>query len=104
MPAAVAVNGPTPVVEPEVNGNATGTTKQKLTKNQLKRERKKQKKAAEKTQESKEPSVAGEDAEGETEKEGVSLPFSRARPGSEAEDADACSLWEERAFARACWE
>ena len=47
MPAAVAMNGPTPV--PEVNGTendsvVTTTKKSKLTRNQLKRERKKQKK------------------------------------------------------------
>lgn len=47
MPAAVAINGPTPV--PEVNGTEndsvmTTTKKPKLTRNQLKRERKKQKK------------------------------------------------------------
>lgn len=47
MPAAVAMNGPTPV--PEVNGTENDSVmatakKPKLTKNQLKRERKKQKK------------------------------------------------------------
>lgn len=66
MPAAVAVNGPTPVQSstPEVNGAAATTTmkKQKLTKNQMKRERKKQKKAAEKQQqESQEADVTKED-------------------------------------------
>ena len=76
MPAAVAVNGPTPVVQSspslEVNGAATTTTKKpKLTKNQMKRERKKQKKAAEK-QGSKEASVVAEKEEAEGES--VSLP------------------------------